>query len=551
MDRAPMARADPPAAPAASPTVAAPGVPAAVAAPSLLPSFLPRAAAMPVIPANLAGVALVYFYFNYVDPLSGPQPDPPLRPLVVTILVATTLIGANVLIATRWLRPLERWRRRLAAGGDAAAVPTALRRRLLNAPLTSSLLTMAGWLLAGLFYFPYLVLQVGVSPAEAGRNFAGLVFVAGPMTSALTFLISEFYWRRQVPLFFPDGHLEQAGVLRVPVVVRLGGTFLVTAMLPLALMLMVDWSFDRRFGRALPASVQPLWEGLLLTQVFIVAVTAVASAVMALLVARFIDRPVQALRAAMARVAAGDLDVGVPVRSTDELGELAAHFNAMVRSLREAARVREIFGRYVSREVARQALERGIALGGEVVRATAMFVDLRGFTALTERTPAPRVVELLNDYYEIVERVCAREGGVITQFLGDGMVVVFGGPLAPVEDHARRAVRAAVALQRALAERNATRGGERLEAGIGICTGDLIAGNVGGARGRIAYTIVGDAVNQADRLQVRTREMGESILITESTRAALGDAADLRIRPCGAVPLKGIAAPVQVYAVEA
>src|SRR5881409_1400689 len=129
---------------------------------------------------------------------------------------------------------------------------------------------------------------------------------------------------------------------------------------------------------------------LLRTQAYIVLATGGFSFVMALLVARFINRPVQALRAAMAQVAADDLDVRVPARSTDELGELSDRFNAMVEDLRRAARARELFGRYVSPAVARQALERGIALGGELVRATAMFVDLRGFSALTQESRRAR-----------------------------------------------------------------------------------------------------------------------------------------------------------------
>jgi adenylate cyclase len=242
----------------------------------------------------------------------------------------------------------------------------------------------------------------------------------------------------------------------------------------------------------------------------------------------------------------------VPVRSTDELGELNEHFNAMVQGLEEGERARELFGRYVSPGVARAAIERGVALGGEVVRATAMFVDLRGFTATTERATPARVVEMLNEYYALVERVCERYGGVITQFLGDGVVVVFGGPLHPEPDHALRAVRAAIELQRELAARNAAHpGGPPLEAGIGICTGDMIAGNVG-AGDRVTYTIVGDAVNQAARLQVKTRELGTSILLTESTRGALGAAAadGIPLRPRGAVALKGIGAPVEVFSVD-
>jgi adenylate cyclase len=284
--------------------------------------------------------------------------------------------------------------------------------------------------------------------------------------------------------------------------------------------------------------------------VYIVAATGIASFAMASLATRFINRPVQALRAAMAQVAAGDLTARVPVRSTDELGELNERFNAMVRELAAADRAREIFGRYVSPAVARQALERGVAVGGEVTRATAMFVDLRGFTALTERTPAPRVVELLNEYYGIIEGACDPVGGVITQFLGDGVVVVFGGPLRPLADHAGAAVRAAVALEHALAARNAQTDGEVLVAGVGICTGDIIAGNIGSG-GRVTYTIVGDAVNQAARLQVKTRDLGSPILVTASTRAALGNPDGLVLRPVGAVPLRGIAAPVEVFAVEA
>src|SRR6058998_2625563 len=487
---------------------------------------------------------MVYFYFSYVDPW-GVQPRP-LQGLVVFVVVTATIVVATFLSSLRLFRPLQEWRERLLRGADAAEVPAHLRRRALNRPLIAATFSMTGWTLAGIFYLPYQLWVVGLGLEQAWRVFVAIVFVGGPVASALAFLVAEYYSRRDVPLFFPAGRIERSGVLRVPILMRLGASFFVTSVLPPLLMLMVSVSLMRRFGGELPEEVRPLWIQLLRTQAYIVVATGGASFVMALLVARFINRPVQALRSAMAQVAAGDLDVRVQVRSTDELGELNERFNAMVEELRRAARTRELFGRYVSRAVAEQALERGIALGGELAQATAMFVDLRGFTALTQRTPPARVVELLNEYYAIVARVVEREGGVVTQFLGEG--VVFGGPLRPLPEHARHAVRAAIALERALAERNAA-GGERLLAGVGICTGDMIAGNVG-AGGRVTYTIVGDAVNQAARLQVKTRDLGTSILVTESTRAALGEPNGLVLRPVGAVPLKGIAAPVEVYAVE-
>ena len=490
---------------------------------------------------------MVYFYFSYVDPW-GVQPRP-LQDLVVFVVVTATIVVATFLSSLRLFRPLQEWRERLHRGADPAEVPAHLRRRALNRPLIAATFSVTGWTLAGIFYLPYQLWVVGFGLEQAWRVFAGIVFVGGPVASVLAFLVAEYYSRRDVPLFFPEGRIERSGVLRVPILVRLGATFFITSVLPPLLMMMVSLSLVHRFGGEPPEEIRPLWMQLLRTQAYIVLATGGASFVMALLVARFINRPVQALRSAMAQVAAGDLDVRVPVRSTDELGELNERFNAMVEELRRAARTRELFGRYVSRAVAEQALERGIALGGETTQATAMFVDLRGFTALTQRTPPARVVELLNEYYDIVARVVEREGGLITQFLGDGVVAVFGAPLRPLPDHARPAVRAAIALERALAQRNAA-GGERLLAGIGICTGDMIAGNVG-AGGRVTYTIVGDAVNQAARLQVKTRDLGASILLTESTRAALGETNGLVLRPCGAVPLKGVAAPVEVYAVEA
>jgi adenylate cyclase len=250
----------------------------------------------------------------------------------------------------------------------------------------------------------------------------------------------------------------------------------------------------------------------------------------------------------MTRVEAGDFGVRVPVRSLDELGELNEHFNAMVEELERGARSRELFGRYVSPEVAQAALDRGVELEGEVVMATAMFADLRGFTELSRRLPPEAVVRLLGDYYEVVERECEREQGTITQFLGDGVVVVFGGPLVPVPDHAARAVRAAVAVVRALRDRRRP-DGQPIEAGVGLCTGYMIAGNVRG-RARVIYTIVGDAVNQAARLQVKTRELGASILLTASTRAALDGPPPAPLRACGTVALRGILEEVAVFAVD-
>src|SRR5690349_11651242 len=307
--------------------------------------------------------------------------------MVFAVLTAS-LTATMLWFGLRLFSPIYAWLERIAAGAHPAGVPPELRRRALNGPWFNAALSVAAWLVAGLFYFPYQVWVGGFSPAQAWRVFAGIVFVGAPIGSALSFLVAEFYWRRRIPVLIPDGRLGRDGIVRVPILARLAATFFITSVLPPMLMLTVTLSLVERFGGELPAEIRPLWVQLLRTQVYILAATGLVSIAMALLVSRFINRPVQALRGAMARVAAGDLAVRVPVRSADELGELNQHFNDMVGELRQAERLRDLFGRYVSPAVARQAVERGIALGGELTRATAMFVDLRGFTALTQRASA-------------------------------------------------------------------------------------------------------------------------------------------------------------------
>src|SRR5690606_2908765 len=151
------------------------------------------------------------------------------------------------------------------------------------------------------------------------------------------------------------------------------------------------------------------------------------------------------VRAAMAKVEDGDLDIEVPVDHAGELGRLQAGFNEMVDGLRERRRVQELFGRQVGADVARQALENDPELGGEEREITALFVDLEGFTAYTETHTPTEVVQLLNAFFGIVVRVVMDNGGFVNKFEGDAALCIFGAP-AEQPDHAARALRAAATL---------------------------------------------------------------------------------------------------------
>jgi hypothetical protein len=177
---------------------------------------------------NYVGGAIVFFYFNYVDPEAVQAIDPVRDATVFSALVAVLVLGGVILLRP-FFDPLDAWRVRLQAGGDAALVPAPLRRRALNAPLANAITSMVGWSLAGLFYLPYQVYVAEMPRMQAFRQFLAITLVGGPVASTLSFLMSEYQWRRAIPLFFPEGKLDRAGVLRVPILARLGVTFLVTA----------------------------------------------------------------------------------------------------------------------------------------------------------------------------------------------------------------------------------------------------------------------------------------------------------------------------------
>jgi adenylate cyclase len=209
-------------------------------------------------------------------------------------------------------------------------------------------------------------------------------------------------------------------------------------------------------------------------------------------------------------------------------------------------RFRDTFGRYVGRDVMREVLAENPTLQGDRREVSVLVSDLRGFTTLSETMPAEQVAAHLNEYFPAMIDAIFAERGMVNDFIGDGILAVFGAPL-PDGDHAWRAARAALAMQTALETLNrewAARGIATLRMGIGIHTGMVFAGNVGGPS-RIKYTVVGDTVNVTARLEGLNKELGTTTLITAEVEKALGDRVETRYR--GEAPVKGRAEPLRVY----
>jgi adenylate cyclase len=434
-----------------------------------------------------------------------------------------------VVVARRVSKPVVRTVSRWLAEERA---PTADERALvMSLPSRAAALAAVGWLVAS------LVFGVQTATHHPAVYVAGVVLgivLAGLTTTGITYLLVE---RTLRPLFAlalvgetPSG--AGSGAARA---------------LRTAPRLLVSWALGS--GVALVAiAVAFLGRGdssgdeLIWPVLFLVVAGLFAGGVLTAAAARSISEPVDRVRAAVERVEEGSLDEEVLVDDGGEIGFLQAGFNRMVAGLRDRERIRDAFGTYVDREVAEHILREGTALAGEEVEVTVMFIDVANFTGLAERASPPEVVATVNRLFERVVPIVHGHGGHVDKFVGDGLLAVFGAPRRQV-DHADQALAAAIAIDRAVADEF---GGE-LSIGVGLNSGSVVAGNVGGA-GRFEFSVIGDAVNVAARVEATTRTTGDTVLISEFTKALLAgeSAAKLEKRP--AVPLKGKTEQVALYA---
>ncbi len=279
-----------------------------------------------------------------------------------------------------------------------------------------------------------------------------------------------------------------------------------------------------------------------------VSATVVGVAMSAFFVSRSLLRPIRRLSVAMRKVAGGDLSQRIAVTSNDEVGELTGQFNDMIEGLRERERIRETFGRYVDETVAATILRRegeGV-LSGEMREATILFTDIAGFTTIAEVLPPDQLVAALNEYLETVLAPIRAHGGVVNTFIGDGLFASFNMPLA-CEGHATAAVRAAIDIQRAVGSRTFGDVGMAFATRIGISTGGVIGGSVGAGQ-RMSFTLLGDTVNLAARLEELNKHHGTSILVSESTRANCNGA--FAFSPLGSVAVRGRSEPVAIFSID-
>jgi adenylate cyclase len=470
--------------------------------------------------ANVAGAVVVLTFLQLASERDLAPEVPP------WVRIVGPLVPASLLIL-----PGYRWGHRAfdraAAWAFEGRTPTVVERfAVLREPWRQALRPLVFWVVAAAVYAS-LTAVFGASFITVVRVVEGTL-IGGVATCALGYLLIERSFR---PLFAHVLDGAPAGRPRTPGIrLRLLLTWLVGSGVPLlaiALVLFLDLD-----GSEIPTVALAMLSVASLIAGFIATMAS----------ARSLSEPLDGLRRGLGRVHDGDLDVGLVVDDGGEVGEVQAGFNRMVDGLRERRQILDLFDRHVGPAVATQALERGSGLRAEDADASVVFVDMVGSTAMAEVLPPDEVVGLLNDFFDVVVRAVDAQGGWVNKFEGDGALCIFGVP-GTQPDHPARALRAARLLDLALvgmAERH-----PGLEAGIGVSSGRVVAGNVG-TEVRYEYTVIGPAVNEAARLTEVAKGRAIRVLASgETVRRAAGEAE--RWRDVGTAALRGRSAPTATY----
>jgi adenylate cyclase len=484
-----------------------------------LAALIRRRATVALLGANLAGAVLTFVLGNWVVPYPAEGSSSANITANVIGFAVVLVVGlvAGRSLSSRAGRYSQRW-----LIEDRVPTPEE-RRRTLRFPLRQTMVEALLWLGAALIFVainsfdsPRLAFQTGLE-----------IVLGGLVTCSITYLLAERIAQpavaRALESEVPDKPTGPA------IGCRLLLTWAASSAVPLIAVALVALS-DVHTSRQRVGIAVALVAGIgLLTGVATVAISA-----------RSLAEPLRGLRTALGRVEAGDLTAEVAVDDAGEVGVLQAGFNRMASGLRERERLRDLFGRHVGEDVARQALERDdVALGGETRDAAVLFVDVIGSTRLASTRDPAEVVARLNEFFAIVVDCVSLHGGWVNKFEGDAALCVFGAP-TPHPDAAGSALASGRALRFRL-------DGELhgIEAAIGVSAGEVVAGNVGAAE-RFEYTVIGDPVNEAARLTELAKTTPGKLLASEAALERAGPVERERWKVGRTESLRGRTQPTRI-----
>ena len=438
--------------------------------------------------------------------------------------------------------PLRLWAHR--------RVDTFLSTRSLSAkqvfrlPLQAFWADLAAWMSAGLImvfiYYVFLLPYVATAIKVLGGCFA-----LGLFSGMLSYLATErriAQWLQRAETFsLPSGKLLRVSHKIVILIVTVLGMMAVTILL--MMLLDVYYLIGQNFSRP------EIYWGIFKEIAFALCVLLGISLLIVRRYASNLRTTLDTQLAAMEEISRGNLEKQVPILSRDELARVADQTNQMMQGLKERDLCRTRFDEYVSPEISRKILDDEIAPGGDLLEVSVLFCDIRNYTGFAEKRSPNEVVDTLNRYFSAMADVIQSHGGVVLQFIGDEIEAVFGAPETD-DRHPDQAVAAALEMRTALDrlnDRGRQSGYHEIRHGIGIHSGEVLAGNVGSSD-RKTYTMLGDTVNLASRIQVLNKQLGTDILISAETQRRL-QGSSIHLRPMGRHAIRGKSEAVAIYAV--
>lgn len=415
-----------------------------------------------------------------------------------------------------------------------------VRARLINAPLYLSLIGIMGWMLHSPMYFIGAAVHALPFSTRMYVHVVSDYALTAVATFALNYYFIELVTRTYLmPRFFPEGDLSSYNARNVSIRLRFLILYVSIAVFPMFLAAQILLAM-REMG-TLTADLGPL--------AALAGACLVLGLFITVLMAWLYQKPLIEMKMAAERIKRADFEINVSVESTDEIGRLGEAMNDMARGLKEKEFIKETFGKVVDPNVRDYLLKGHVELGGETLVATVLFCDIRGFTTLSEKLLPDMVVSLLNTYFDRMNDCITTEGGVVNKYIGDAVMAIFGAPVR-MGDPADAAVAAAHRMLAALDELNAgfeDDGLKPLRIGIGIHTGPVLAGNIG-AKSRMEFTVIGDTVNIASRVEGLCKALGHPLLITEATADALHNKA--RLDFISEEEIRGRSQPIKIYSVK-
>ena len=415
------------------------------------------------------------------------------------------------------------------------------KKLLVNMPFAYSLFGTSGWITGFIINLTLIfILKLQIIDLNFILEVTFLYTFLMIFTFMGSFFVLETINRKiLLPKTIPDGHVSEIkGVIKPSITVIYFLLYISICLFPcfiLSLHILSD------------AKENPNQN---IKTLILMIIILILNLLLTIVISRFYSKPLLRLKDCAKKIANGEYNIKTGITTGDELGILSDTFNDMAVSLKEKEIIYDTFGKVVTPEIRNWLLQGNTNLGGETVCATILFCDIRGFTSISEQIKPEQVVLLLNKYFSTMEQCIVEHNGIINKYIGDAIMAIFGVPV-PNENQALDAYKCSIDMKKRLIELNKELEAESLppiKFGIGLHTGNVLAGNIG-SNSRMEYTVIGDTVNVASRIESLCKEYNCDLLISETTaeRIIAYDGNSSKLQSIGETQIRGRKTAISIF----